>query len=137
MNGGGLVAGPKRSHLAGAPATGWAWADLGSRAARFYPNDSFMRIISISRPGGSRLAGTGALLLLVVAGVRLARSSLMKLMILILWPWAWGSCGTFRYPAHNAVENIFEVPMMATYLVFPGAVGSPVRNINRWVKGAA
>ncbi len=105
----------------GAPATGVGLGRFGGAvAARFYPYDSFYADNFYLKTGAEvGWLGLGALLLLVVAGVRLARSSLDEIddphiMALGLGVLA----GLSGILAHNAVENIFEVPMMATYFWF-------------------
>jgi len=104
-----------------APATGVGLGRFGGAvAARYYPNDSFYADNFYLKTGAEAgWLGLGALLLLLVAGIRLARSSLDQVddphtLALGLGVFA----GLLGILAHNAVENIFEVPMMATYFWF-------------------
>jgi len=105
----------------GAPATGLGLGRFGGAvAARFYPDDSFYTDNFYLKTGAEAgWMGLGSLLLLLVAGLRLARSSLDKIddpgtMTLGLGVLT----GLLGILAHNAVENVFEVPMMATYFWF-------------------
>ena len=104
-----------------APATGIGLGRFGGAvAARYYPNDSFYADNFYLKTGSEAgWMGLGALLLLLTVGLRLARSRLDQVddphtLALGLGVLA----GLLGILAHNAVENIFEVPMMATYFWF-------------------
>lgn len=89
----------------------------GAVAARFYPDDSFY-VDSWYLKVGSEAGwiGLAATLLFIITMLRRARSALdateapdVKRLGMALLA---GVCGVL---AHNFVENVFEVPMMATY----------------------
>ncbi|MGI6514549.1 MAG: O-antigen ligase family protein [Syntrophomonadales bacterium] len=104
-----------------APATGVGLGRFGGAvAARYYPNDSFYADNFYLKTGAEAgWMGFGALLLLLVAGIRLARSSLDQVDDPHILALGLGVLtGLLGILAHNAVENIFEVPMMATYFWF-------------------
>ena len=104
-----------------APATGVGLGRFGGAvAARYYPNDSFYADNFYLKTGAEAgWMGFGALLLLLVAGIRLARSSLDQVDDPHILALGLGVlAGLLGILAHNAVENIFEVPMMATYFWF-------------------
>ncbi|MGI6550965.1 MAG: O-antigen ligase family protein [Syntrophomonadales bacterium] len=105
----------------GAPATGVGLGRFGGAvAARYYPNDSFYADNFYLKTGAEAgWLGLVSLLLLVVAGIRLARSSLDQIDDPYTLALGLGVLtGLLGILAHNAVENIFEVPMMATYFWF-------------------
>lgn len=105
----------------GAPATGVGLGRFGGAvAARFYPDDSFYADNFYLKTGAEAgWMGLISLLLLVVTGLRLARSSLDKIDDPYTLALGLGVLtGLLGILAHNAVENIFEVPMMATYFWF-------------------
>ncbi|NLV16834.1 MAG: hypothetical protein GXY50_06490 [Syntrophomonadaceae bacterium] len=121
------------AHWETAPAAGLGLGRFGGAvAARFYPEDSFYADNFYLKTGAEAgWIGLGAFLLLVICGLRLARGSLdetndPRAVTLGLGVLA-GLAGIL---AHNGVENIFEVPMMATYFWFflgllvalPGAI---------------
>lgn len=100
------------------PATGVGLGRFGGAvAARFYPNDSFYVDSWYLKVGTeSGWIGLGATLLFLITMLRKARSALdatesadVKRIGFALLA---GVCGVL---AHNLVENVFEVPMMATY----------------------
>ncbi|MGI6549671.1 MAG: O-antigen ligase family protein [Syntrophomonadales bacterium] len=105
----------------GAPATGVGLGRFGGAvAARYYPNDSFYADNFYLKTGAEAgWMGLVSLLLLLVAGIRLARSSLDQVDDPYALALGMGVLtGLLGILAHNAVENIFEVPMMATYFWF-------------------
>ncbi len=103
------------------PALGVGLGEFGGAvAARYYPEDSFYAdnwYLKVGTETG--WVGLLATLLLLINALRKARRSLdissddflrcMGLGILI---------GMIGVLAHNSVENVFEVPMMATYFWF-------------------
>ncbi len=92
----------------------------GAVAARFYPNDSFYADNFYLKTGAEAgWLGLLAFLFLVVSGLRLARSRLDQVDDLPTLALGLGVlAGLVGILAHNGVENIFEVPMMATYFWF-------------------
>ena len=89
-------------------------------AARNYPESSFYADSWYLKVGTETgWVGLGATLLLILIGLRRARSSLnatddnyLKIMGLGIM------AGLVGVLAHNCVENVFEVPMMASYFWF-------------------
>lgn len=103
------------------PAVGVGLGQFGGAvAARNFPEDSFYAdnwYLKVGTETG--WVGLGATLLLFIAGLRRARSSLnatddpyLKIMGLGIM------AGLIGVLAHNCVENVFEVPMMASYFWF-------------------
>ena len=89
----------------------------GAVAAQFYPDDSFYVDSWYLKVGTeSGWIGLGATLFFMITMLRKARSALDKTesahVKRIGFALLAGICGVL---AHNLVENVFEVPMMATY----------------------
>ena len=108
-------------HWQTAPAVGVGLGQFGGAvAARNYPESSFYADSWYLKVGTETgWIGLGATLLLILTGLRRARSSLnetddyyLKIMGLGIL------AGLVGILAHNCVENVFEVPMMASYFWF-------------------
>lgn len=110
----------------GAPATGVGLGRFGGAvAAQHFPYDSFYVDNFYLKVGvETGWVGLSALLVLLLCGLHLARRSLEEVDDDELRTLGLGIlAGLVGVLAHNAVENIFEVPMMATYFwFFLGAV---------------
>ncbi|HHW60574.1 MAG TPA: polymerase [Syntrophomonadaceae bacterium] len=109
------------NHWRGSPEFGVGLGQFGGAvAARHYPEDSFYAdnwYLKVGTETG--WVGLTATLLLLITGLRRARSALdatedpyLKIMGLGIL------AGLVGILAHNCVENIFEVPMMASYFWF-------------------
>ena len=108
-------------HWQTSPAVGVGLGRFGGAvAARNYPESSFYADSWYLKVGTETgWVGLGATLLLILIGLRRARSSLnatddnyLKIMGLGI------VAGLVGVLAHNCVENVFEVPMMASYFWF-------------------
>lgn len=104
-----------------APATGVGLGRFGGAvAARFYPDDAFYADNFYLKTGvETGYVGLAAFLFLLVCGLKLARSSLEQVSDDYARILGFGVfAGLVGILGHNAVENVFEVPMMATYFWF-------------------
>lgn len=104
-----------------APALGVGLGQFGGAvAARYFPEDSFYVDSWYLKVGvETGWVGLGATLLLILTGLRRARSSLNQTDDHVLKIMGLGIlAGLVGVLAHNCVENVFEVPMMASYFWF-------------------
>jgi len=103
------------------PATGVGLGKWGGAVAkRFYPDYTFYTDNFWLKTGAETgWIGLLTLLLLILTGLRLARSSLDQVDDPVVKALGLGIlAGLTGILAHNAVENVFEVPMMSTYFWF-------------------
>jgi O-antigen ligase len=88
----------------------------GAVAARHIPSSNYVDNFYLKTAAESGLVGIAAYVLLLLSGIRCAMNSYRRLTDTYLKGLAVGLIvGLLGVLLHNGVENIFEVPMMASY----------------------
>ncbi len=88
----------------------------GAVAARYIPTSNYVDNFYLKTAAESGLVGLGALVLLLVSGIRCILNSYRRLTDPYLKGLAGGLiAGLVGVLLHNGVENIFEVPAMTSY----------------------